>query len=50
MCFSADGYFKITNPTLHTFKKPRYFKSAIALEQKFFPTITVPGIEHGINV
>jgi len=49
MCVSADGYFKITNRTLHTFTKTRHFKTAIAPEQKFLPTVTVPGIEPGIN-
>jgi hypothetical protein len=49
MCVSADGYFKITNRTLHTLKKPRHFKTAFAPEQKFLPTGTVPGIERGIN-
>ena len=48
MCVSADGYFKITNRTLHTLKKPRHFKTAIAPEQKFLPTGTVPGIERGV--
>jgi len=43
MCPSAAGYFKITNRTLHTLKKPRHFKTAIAPEQKFLPA--VPGIE-----
>jgi len=43
MCASAAGYFKITNRTLHTLKKLRHFKTAIAPEQKFLPT--VPGIE-----
>jgi hypothetical protein len=52
MCVSADGYFKITNRnrTLHTLKKTRHFKTAIAPEQKFLPTVTVPGIEPGINI
>ena len=48
MCASAAGYFKITNRTLHTLKKPRHFKTAFAPEQKFLPTGTVPGIERGI--
>jgi len=43
MCVSADGYFKITNRTLHTLKKRCHFKTAIAPEQKFLPT--VPSIE-----
>jgi len=43
MCASAAGYFKITNRTLHTLKKPRNFKTAFAPERKFLPT--VPGIE-----
>jgi len=43
MCASAAVYFKITNRTLHTLKKRRHFKTAIAPEQKFLPT--VPGIE-----
>ena len=43
MCASAAGYFKITSRTLHTLKKLRHFKIAIAPEQKFLPT--VPGIE-----
>jgi len=33
----------VTNRTLHTLKKTQHFKTAIALEQKFLPT--VPGIE-----
>jgi len=49
MCASAAGYFKITNRTLHTLKKLRHFKTAIAPEQKFLPTSTVAGIERGIN-
>jgi len=47
MCVSADGYFKITNRTLHTLKKPHHFKTAIAPEQKFLPI--VPGIERTAN-
>jgi len=43
MCASAADDFKITNRTLHTLKKLRHFKTAIALEQKFLPI--VPDIE-----
>jgi hypothetical protein len=49
MCASAAVYFKITNRTLHTLKKLRHFKTAIAPEQKILPTSTVAGIERGIN-